>query len=1745
MLAKTYHSIARQSKQPLKAGLMAILIAMTNVGVSPSEAEAAINKSPIGNGFTVTEADLAYILKQIKIAEYHAANTTVATGPCGALVGTGPNQIASPLLSLGLRTVDGTCNNLQPGQENFGAADQTFIRLTTPEFNPAEAVPLGFGAPGSTTYAQTTGNVFDSQPRSISNLIVDQTSTNPAAIFVAGNPSRTQGNTGAVPCTTEPTSIGLNNGVPAGCVPAHETLFIPNVTTDVGLSPPYNSLFTIFGQFFDHGLDKITTGGNGTVFVTLKADDPLVAGPDHVFGNADDLSPGLRFMMVTRGTNVPDADGNRNSPNTDTPFVDQSQTYTSHGSHQVFMREYALVAGKPVATGKFLSDADGGMPTWAMIKEQAATKLGIRLVDVDVNNIPLIATDPYGNFIPGLNGLPQIAISSGTGLVEGDLLTPVAVPQDGVRINTAFLNDIAHSASPVTRGVPNLEDANTVAGGSLDPVATGQYDNELLDLHFICGDGRCNENIGLTAIHQTFHMEHDRLVDSFNNPTTGILTRPENAALLAEFMRVNLTPANPGDKTFTYSERLFQAARFINEMEYQHLVFEEFARKIQPELPPFPVFAFNQTDINPAITAEFAHAVYRFGHSMLNESIPRVNPASAVTQGASLHNDISLLDGFLNPAEFFNGGGGVTLTTRQGVSSLIMGLSDQVANELDEFVTEVLRNHLLGLPLDLASINIARARSEGVPSLNKVRKQLWAATNDTQLTPYANWVDFNENIKNPVSLVNFIAAYGKHPDILAATTLADKRAVADQIVNGTVRTVNGVQIQKPADSADFMFSISAWEDVDGVSKTGLDDIDLWMGGLAEKTNVFGGLLGSTFNYVFEKQLSDLQIGDRFYYLTRTPGMNLRTQLEGNSFSELIMRNTSPDTHTLKADSFATADCKFQLANLNANKAGFITFGANVADDTTTECDESKLLIRFPDGAIKYRSSNSIDPAGINAQAVFNGTEFADYITGGNDNDTFWGGLGNDNLQGNGGDDFMLGGEGNDILTDSAGFDFLKGGPGNDAMDAGIDDDILVGGDGQDFMNGGGNNDALFGGPGDDFMLGGLGSDVSIGDSGDDWIQGGEMTDLLIGDSSSFFFDDHNRPGHDILIGQGGDDDYDMEGGDDIAVAGPGIEKNAGAAGYDWSIGLGDPQAQVQDLAQKIVVTIAANEVRNGFNEVEALSGWKFNDTLRGDSVIPSQEAGIDIIGCNVLDQAGLNRIAGLDALVPPLTVASAPVIANTLTNYCELVGPVWGEGNILLGGGGSDTLEGRGADDILDGDKYLNVRLSVRAGVDANGKATGLELGSTGLMEGLPVSGTFGLGTTRMTLQQAVFSGKVNPGQIVAVREILNGGVAGDIDTALYSGPAAGYSITNNVDGSVTVRDNNVVARDGTDTLWNMEKLSFCDVPDPIGKSVCTTRAATISIAPVAVVSTTSLAFGNQSINTTSASQPFTVTNTGIKPLNLSGVAIAPATDYKIVTAGTTCRVSTVLASGSSCTVVAQFSPTSEGVKSAIVSIASNTSGLPISVSLTGTGTAAVISIPPTEPTLVVDTFDRATATNLGASWQQRIPTAGAALRVNATNQANASGAGHAYYISSLGAATQGAGFTFASTTVNNSDLYLKATGPIGTASGQLQNAIRVRYNAGNVTVSTTTNGGTYVLAGTISTRVNPAVAALLVNGNSLKAAVDDDGKVWVWKVVGTTTTLLTPTGVQLPNNALWTTGTGMVGMSLPNRAVVDNFIKM
>ena len=1246
-----------------------------------------------GQGFTLNASDLRFILDQIQIAEAHVT-TLSPEDPCGTLLGPGPHQIPDQgaqgaELPWGLRTVDGSCNNLQPGQARLGAADNTFPRRADAEFQGAQGAPAGFPPAASSSYAQSSGFVYDSEPRIASNLVVDQTADNPAAVAAAGE--------------VEPD-------------PASGTLFIPNTAPDVGLSAPYNSLFTLFGQFFDHGLD-LTTKSGGTVFVPLQADDPLYV-------------PGGRsnFMVLTRSTNQPGPDGVlgtaddvHDATNQTTSYVDQSQTYTSHPAHQAFLREYAASpAGVPMATGRMLTGPGDGLATWAATKEQARTLLGIALTDADVVDVPLLATDPYGRFVPGPNGRPQLVVAdaaapNGQRLVEGDPAAPV--PTTGaLRTGHAFLDDIAHHAAPLgdhdrNPATPNRLLAPDADPGTTDDRSPATYDDEMLDAHFVAGDGRINENIGLSAIHQVFHAEHNRLAVEIDGM---IAADPALQALWR--------PATPEDDDWAYGERLFQAARFVAEMEYQHLAFEEFARKVQPRVN---VFSGYDSSIDPAISAEFAHAVYRFGHSMLNETVARRSPSGE-------NRDIALLDAFLNPPSYAAGG----LTPEQASGDIVRGMTDQVGNEIDEFVTEALRSNLLGLPLDLATLNIARARETGVPPLNQARRLFFDQTNgNSALAPYQNWIDFGLGLRHPESLINFVAAYGTHPTVTGAPTLAAKRAAAALLVAG-----DPLDEATPADAVDFMNGTGAYADAARRTTTGLDDVDLWLGGLAEKQAPFGGLLGSTFNFVFETEMEDLQDGDRFYYLSRTAGLNLGVQLEGNSFAELISRNT--DAANLPADVFSRPDLTFDLSAQRAT--------GPIVDDAATSYDERTLLTRMTDGTIRYSGPLHV---------LFVGTPQADRVRAGEGDDTLRGNELDDRLEGGAGNDQFVGGSGQDVLTDSFGDDVLKGGDGNDALASGPGFDLNQGGLGNDFVVGGSDPTETLGGPGNDIVYAGDASDTVFGDDGDDWLEGGGQADLLQGDNGAPFQDDPNTPGHDVLIGNGGADDYDAEGGDDIMVAGPGVERNEGMSGFDWVTHKNDPQRGDADLDLTGLVPPAVDGLRDRFDLVEGLSGWKLDDTLRGDDAVAA-----DLADGNELDAAGIARIGGLAGLLP--------AGATSFTG-----------GNILLGGQGSDLLEGRGGDDVLDGDAWLDVQL------EAPGVA--------------PVDGMGGL-------RAAVFAGRLDPGAISIRRTVEMPAAGSAVDTAVFSGAQFEYDITA-ADGTLTVAHVGGTAVDGVDTVRNVEQLRFAD----------------------------------------------------------------------------------------------------------------------------------------------------------------------------------------------------------------------------------------------------------------------------------------------------------------------------------------------
>jgi len=1349
----------------------------------------------------VTAADLYAILLEVKVYEDHnnAIKQFTLTNGRPPTVEESADLLLTlngglPMEPIGIRTTSGVFNNLPPGNPTFTTADQPFPRMVPADFSrPGVAPAGGFDtngpAPGgvltNTSYAPNAvpgNNVVDASPRLISNLILDQSVNNPAAVQAAarwgGGPSLWPGikDAAGVLITNVQQAITdglvnpftLTNGVSvlrdsagvllntqgqivdeAGAV----VLEIPNVAPDL-VSAPLNGWFPLFGQGFDHGLDHLAKGGNGTVFIPILPGDPLY----------NPASPQTNFMVVTRATAA--------QTNTITPLVDMNQAYGSHPSFQVFLREYQLVNGVPVDTGNMLKGATGGMPTWAEIKAQARAVLGIDLTDAFVGDAPLLATDDYGNFLPGANGRPQVVMP--TGLVEANPATPINIA-GATRTGHAFLLDIAHNAAPGANRAADADTAIGLADATGAPIApnpqTGQsafYDNELLDRHFIAGDGRVNENYGLTAFHLMFHNEHNRLIADYKRTllsagdanalaewlqptnaaalaadTTGTVLRVDNvAAAQAMIAAFQADPTNLGANTAWDGRRMFQAGRFMVEMQYQHNVFEGFARMLQPTIN---LFGGVTITIDAAIKAEFAHAVYRFGHSVLNETVASITPTGQVTTEG-------LIQAFLNPVGFTEGFAGTTAQEQAG-SNILRGMTRQTANATDEFMTGALRNNLVGLPLDLGATNIARARELGIPRLNQVREQFFTQTGDISLRPYTSWVDFITNIRNPESGVNFMAAYGTHPSITSATTDVDRRAAAYALLTG---------VNAPADALDFINGTNAF----ATDLGGLNAVDLWIGGLAEKPMDAVNHLGSTFAFVFENTLETLQNTDRFYYLGRLSG-NLLEQIEAGSFAAMLQRNLGTpagQTLHLPGDSFSVP-----TYTLEANQAAQFNAGLGNADPVGTGAlplvNRAASTIPGITSTLRYNGGDHV---------VIGGTNARDLLSAGAGDDTVYGDGGNDILLSGLGDDVTYGGLGNDIIFDEGGVagDVIHGDEGHDVISATAGLAIIFGGTGSDFINGGRGAAEIFAGADNDFIKAGAGGGPIIGGTGDDYIQGGNGADAVIADSDRLLVNpvtgllepSGQEVGDDVIVGSENANSADGGLGDDIYLNGPGHDAFSGSGGFDIFSSADDLVGVNTDLG--LLPPIAPPPVEpldtfDGF--VEAAVGSAHDDVLLGDN---RNQLGI------VRDPVTNAVISNLDNSLTSATKV-AGLMANGTNGFVRLIPDaalsapgVFDSGNVLLGGEGQDELVGQGGNDVIDGDASLQVQL---------------------LWNGQRYD-------SMDQLQAAALNGVVDPSTISIVRELVrpasNVNDPGRGDTVVLRGSPAEYLIEGMTwDGATFVPD--------------------------------------------------------------------------------------------------------------------------------------------------------------------------------------------------------------------------------------------------------------------------------------------------------------------------------------------------------------------
>jgi hypothetical protein len=134
-------------------------------------------------------------------------------------------------------------------------------------------------------------------------------------------------------------------------------------------------------------------------------------------------------------------------------------------------------------------------------------------------------------------------------------------------------------------------------------------------------------------------------------------------------------------------------------------------------------------------------------------------------------------------------------------------------------------------------------------------------------------------------------------------------------------------------------------------------------------------------------------------------------------------------------------------------------------------------------------------------------------------------------------------------------------------------------------------------------------------------------------------------------------------------------------------------------------------------------------------------------------------------------------------------------------------------------------------------------------------------------------------------------------------------------------------------------------VSDSAGNSPQTASLIGTGSAPAPGVSAQPaiLSFGGQILNTVSPAKSVTLTNTGTAALNILGIATTG--NFVLVSGANACGSS--LAAGSSCLIYVIFTPTASGAQSGMLSIGHNATNSPLSIPLSGTGSAqSVLYLP-------------------------------------------------------------------------------------------------------------------------------------------------------------------------------------------------------
>lgn len=252
---------------------------------------------------------------------------------------------------------------------------------------------------------------------------------------------------------------------------------------------------------------------------------------------------------------------------------------------------------------------------------------------------------------------------------------------------------------------------------------------------FLAGDIRVNEQVGLISMHTLWFREHNRVA--------------------GELRRVN---------SHWDGETIFQDARKIVGAAMQHITYKHWLPFIlgPKGMEDLGEYKSYNPNLNPTISNEFATAALRFGHTLINPILHRLNSTfQAIPQG-----HLPLHKAFFSPWRVVDEG---------GIDPLLRGLFTVPAKvkkpdqNLNRDLTEELFRTAHAVALDLAAMNIQRSRDHAIPGYLEYRRVCNLSIAET-------FDDLQHEISNPLIRQKLQELYG-HPgniDIFVGGILEDQ-----------------------------------------------------------------------------------------------------------------------------------------------------------------------------------------------------------------------------------------------------------------------------------------------------------------------------------------------------------------------------------------------------------------------------------------------------------------------------------------------------------------------------------------------------------------------------------------------------------------------------------------------------------------------------------------------------------------------------------------------------------------------------------------------------------------------------------------------------------------------------------------------------------------------------------------------------------------------------------------------------------